>query len=170
MSHRGEKMDTMDRLVKLYDLPNINENIKELAEMDIIIRRPRAYEKHQVISWVENNFSNGWASECEICFSRMPVSCFIASHNSEIIGFACYETTYKNFFGPIGISEKFRNKEIGSCLLLSCLNAMHEMGYAYAIIGGPKDAANFYKKVVSAVDIEGSNPGIYIDRLSGSDS
>jgi hypothetical protein len=119
---------------------------------------------------VRNHFSKGWASECEVCFSREPVSCFIATRNSDIVGFSCHESTYKNFFGPIGVAEELRLAKIGSALLLSSLHAMAQMGYAYAVIGGPRDAAPFYQRLVGAIDIPGSNPGIYVDRLNGSDS
>lgn len=50
---------------------------------------------------------------------------------------------------------------IGKVLLLKCLHAMREAGYAYAIIGGVTDAVEFYTKAVRASIIEGSYPGIY---------
>ena len=42
---------------------------------------------------------------------------------------------------------------------------MADRGYAYAIIGGAGDGA-IYRKVAGAIDIEGSAPGIYRDRLT----
>jgi hypothetical protein len=41
---------------------------------------------------------------------------------------------------------------------------MASIGYGYAIIGGV-GPTEFYEKVVRAVPIEGSSPGIYRDRL-----
>ena len=44
---------------------------------------------------------------------------------------------------------------------------MRDSGYAYAVIGAAGDhVKGFYEKVVGAVEIEGSVPGIYSDRLS----
>lgn len=160
----------MDRLVKLYQLPDPAPNLASLVSRGISIRRARSYEKTLVVQWVRAMFSQGWADECSVCFSRTPVSCFIATTGGEIVGFACHDATYKNFFGPIGIAKDKREGGVGAALLLACLSSMREAGYAYAIIGGPKEAAPFYRRVVGAIDIPGSNPGIYIDRINGSDS
>ena len=160
----------IDMLVRLYALPPLQPLLASLAVQQISIRRPRAYEKDMVIRWVEHQFSRGWASECDVCFSQMPISAHIATHEGGIVGFSCHETTYKNFFGPVGVLESFRNRGLGRCLLLASLHAMRDMGYAYAIIGGPTLAVGFYSQAVGATAIDGSTPGIYVDRLNGSDS
>jgi GNAT superfamily N-acetyltransferase len=160
----------IDMLVRLYALPSLQPALAEMAAQQITIRRPRAYEKDLVVGWVQRQFSRGWASECDVCFSHLPVSAHIATYENDIVGFSCHESTYKNFFGPVGVAEKFRNKGLGRCLLLASLHAMHDLGYAYAIIGGPTLAASFYRQAVGAVAIDGSTPGIYVDRLKGSDS
>jgi len=153
----------MDRLVRLYDLPNFD--LIKLKEQGINIRHAMAYEKTKVISWVKKHFWQEWTDECEVSFSNAPISCFIATKDSKIIGFACYEATCKNFFGPIGIDESFRGKGVGKALLISSLNAMKNMGYAYAIIGGGDGVDNFYSKTINAIPIDGSTPGIYKDFL-----
>jgi hypothetical protein len=50
-------------------------------------------------------------------------------------------------------------------LLLSCLRAMRDDGYAYAIIGGV-GPAQYYARTVGATLIEGSSPGVYDFRLT----
>lgn len=77
-----------------------------------------------------------------------------------MIGFACYEATCRNFFGPTGVGQEARGKGVGTALLLACMHAMKADGYAYAIIGsaGPVD---FYAQTLGAVKIENSTPGIY---------
>ncbi len=160
----------IDMLVRLYDLAPSAPLIEAAAARGITIRRPRAYEKSLVVDWVEQHFSRGWADECEVCFSRVPVSVHIATREQELVGFACHESTYRNFFGPIGVIDGVRNDGLGRCLLLASLHAMRDLGYAYAIIGGPSDAVGFYSQVAGAMPIEGSSPGIYVDRLKGSDS
>jgi len=160
----------IDMLVRLYALPSHQLLPGDLARKGFTIRRPRAYEKSLVLSWVEKTFSRGWADECEVCFSNTPVSAHIATYNGDIVGFSCHEATYRNFFGPIGVANQYRAQGLGKALLLTSLNAMRDLGYAYAIIGGPTVAVEFYRQTVGAVPIEGSSPGIYVDRLVGSDS
>ena len=152
-------------LVKLYDLPEEKPLDKKLKNQGIMIRVALAYEKYEVIEWIGNSFGKQWESECSVAFSRQPVSSFIATERGKIIGFAGYDCTCKNFFGPTGVVEDKRKLGIGRTLLLSCLYAMKANGYAYAIIGGVS-STNFYSKVAGATIIEGSSPGIYYDRLT----
>jgi ribosomal protein S18 acetylase RimI-like enzyme len=129
-----------------------------------MVRAARAYEKHQVLAWVGRTFGSGWASECDVAFSNHPISCFLAIEHHTIVGFACYESTWKNFFGPLGVAANARRRGIGTALLLVCLHAMAAHGYAYAIIGGA-GTLTFYTKTVGAIPIKGSEPGVYRDRL-----
>jgi len=147
-----------DMLVKLYSLPDLT--LSKMSNPGIVIRRPLSSEKRKVTEWIARHFSTGWADECEVTFSHQPVTTFIAFKGKEITGFASYETTCKNFFGPMGISEEFRGQGIGEALLLHALKAMRELGYGYGIIGGV-GPADFYSKTVGATLIEGSEPGIY---------
>jgi predicted N-acetyltransferase YhbS len=81
-----------------------------------------------------------------------------------MIGFAAYDATCRNFFGPTAVDEKWQGKGIGKALLLAALHAMKNDGYAYAIIGGA-GPVDFYKKALGAIEIEGSTPGIYANRI-----
>lgn len=154
-----------DLLVKLYELPSNVENIKKLEEEEIFIKRALSPDKHIVLDFVRDNFGDGWASECDAAFSNLPVSCFIAVKDKEVVGFACYEATCKGFFGPIGVHDSMRGYGVGKVLLLECLHAMYNEGYAYAIIGGGTGVADFYIKTAGATIIEGSDPGIYSRRV-----
>lgn len=153
-----------DLLVKLYELPDISPGIDKLQEEGINVRRAMAYEKHRVVEWVQKSFGQEWASECDVAFSNHPVSCFIATENKSIVGFSCYDCTAKDFFGPMGVAENARNRGIGRALLLTALEAMSKIGYAYAIIGSA-GSIEFYEKTVGAIEIPGSSPGIQRDRL-----
>jgi GNAT superfamily N-acetyltransferase len=150
----------MDMLVKLYELPNSQAAYDRLQQSGITMRRALAPEKHKVIGWVRNSFSEAWASEVEVAFGRQPVSCFIAIQHGKVVGFACHDATCRNFFGPTGVEPSLRKSGIGAALLFACLEAMKQQGFGYAIIGGVGPAA-FYTKTVGAVAIEGSAPGIY---------
>lgn len=149
-----------DMLVKLYELPDVEPILAAQQEKGVTIRRAKAPEKIPVVNWVAEHFGSRWASETDIGFARQPISTFIALENDQLLGFACHDTSCKNFFGPTGVLEVQQGRGIGKALLLICLQAMWEQGYAYAIIGGV-GPAKFYTKVVGAILIEDSSPGIY---------
>ncbi len=149
-----------DLLVKLYDLPEQRAHLAALAEKAILVRRAMASEKNPVVGWVQRLFGDGWSSECEVAFARQPIACMIAVAGGRLAGFACYESTGLNFFGPIGIDPDSRQKGIGRALLLATLGAMAQAGYAYGIIGGAGPTA-FFEKCVTVFPIPGSTPGIY---------
>jgi len=150
----------MDLLVKLYDLPDSTVALKKLRKRGIEIRRALVPEKTLTTDWVRRTFSNGWDNECDVAFSRLPVSCFVAVESGTLLGFACYDATCKGFFGPTGVDPGFRGAGVGTALLLATLSAMAADGYAYAIIGGVGPAA-YYKQAVNAIEIPKSSPGIY---------
>ncbi|MEJ6643912.1 MAG: GNAT family N-acetyltransferase [Akkermansiaceae bacterium] len=154
----------IDMLVRLYDLPASQELYQRVEDAGVILRRPGAYEKHLVENFIEEHFSPKWVSEFEVACSRQPISCFIATKDKKLLGFACYETSGKGYFGPTGVCEAARGLGLGKALLFKALEALHVNGYAYAFIGGvgPKE---FYAKAVGAVEIPGSDPGIYVDIL-----
>jgi GNAT superfamily N-acetyltransferase len=148
-----------DMLVKLYEVPEKHILINELKQNGITIRRCLAMEHTYVCNWVEKTFGKGWVTQCRAAFENRPVSCHIAVIEDEIVGFACYDATFINSFGPTGVDEKHRGKNIGKALLFDCMHAMEALGYRYAIIGdaGPMD---FYKKAVGALEIEGAVPAV----------
>ena len=155
-----------DMLVNLLNLPDCSEDMERIKSEGINIRRIRAYERSLLSDFVLSTFHRGWADEVMSAFSHHPVSCFVATKNGRIIGFAAYECTVRNFFGPTGVEESFRGLGVGRVLLIECLKAMREMGYVYAIIGGV-GPAGFYEKCCGAFEIPGSSPGIYTDALKG---
>jgi len=150
-----------DYLVKLYDIPPLAPALERVKAAGYDLRRALPPEKKFVIDWVRSNFSEYWASECDVSFSRQPVSCFIVTRDNAVAGFACYDSTCKAFFGPTGVSEQARGGGLGGALLLACLHAMWNEGYGYAVIGSGGGAEDFYRKVANATPIEGSSPGIY---------
>lgn len=153
-----------DMLVKLYELPPLEPFLAKVRALGVEIRKPIGPEKHVITQWVADHFSKGWASEVEMALVNRPVSCFIAVRERKLLGFACYDATVPDFFGPTGVAEAARGQGIGAALLLACLHDMRAKGYAYAIIGGAGPTP-FYAKVVGAVEIPASTPGIYRDYL-----
>jgi len=153
-----------DLLVKLYDLPASAPAREKLYAAGVEIKRAIGPERRAVTDWVLTKFSKCWASEADCAFSQSPATCFVAVKAGKPVGFACYDTTSRGFFGPIGVDETERTGGIGKALLLRTLEAMRDAGYGYAIVGwaGPVD---FFKKAVGAVVIEGSEPGVYKNLL-----
>ena len=150
-----------DMLVRLIGLPDVSlEEAGLLGKEKVVFRRAIAPERHLVSNWVLEHFGEYWQSEVEVAFSRQPVSCWLAQRGNNILGFACYESTARNFFGPTGTHENERGKGIGKILLIKSLESMREMGYVYAIIGGV-GPSEFYEKAVNAKIIEGSDVSIY---------
>ncbi len=154
-----------DMLVRLLDLPDITAKEKGLLENhDIIFKRPIPPEKSVIVEWVKEHFSSNWADEVESSFSNLPVHCYIAQKGQEILGFACFESTAKNFFGPTGVLPAARGKGIGEVLLVKALEALQQMGYTYAIIGGV-GPVEYYQRTVNAKVIENSEHSIYENLL-----
>ncbi len=155
-----------DLIVRLYDLPEAAPPLEALRGEGITVRRAMAYERGTVVSWVREHFGEGWADECSCAFGPPPVTCMLAVRSGDILGFACFECTCRNFFGPTGVLPQERGRGVGAALLLAALHAMAASGYAYAIIGGAgEDSIAFYEKVVGGTAIAGSVPGVYRDRL-----
>ncbi len=148
-----------DMLVKLYGLPEVASACDALAAQGVLCRRAESYERTQVLAFVRAQFPH-WADEAEAAFAHLPPSLYISTEGGKVTGFAAYNVTRPDFFGPTGVLESERGRGIGAALLLQCLNALAAEGYAYAIIGGVGPAA-FYEKVVGATIIPGSEAGIY---------
>lgn len=148
----------MDMLVKLYEVQDCPELIEKLKNEGVLIKKAMTPDLTKITSWVKETFGQGWADECTAAI--LTDGCWIAVKDKKVIGFACYDATMKDFFGPTGVQEDMRGHGIGKALLIRCLISMKERGYAYAVIGsaGPKD---FYRKAVGAIGIEGSIPGAY---------
>ena len=154
----------IDMIVNLLELPDSTELYTRIDEQGIILRRARAYERHIVAGWVGEHFSPKWVSEVKVAMSREPVTCFIATKDKKILGFACVETTAKGFYGPTGVGEDARGTGIGKALLFKAMEALRDSGYVYGVIGGvgPRE---FYEKAIDAKEIPNSDPGVYTDIL-----
>ena len=146
-----------DMIVNLYSLPEIetNSNIK--------IKRAFVGDKERILPFVEENFQKNWVYEVEHALMSDVSKCFLATEDGKILGFACYDSSAKGFFGPIGVLEERRGENIGRALLIKTLTAMQEYGYGYAIIGWVSEAEQFYRKTVGAEFIKGGTPenGVY---------
>ncbi len=156
-----------DLLVPLYKLPARSEGGDNLLPQGITIRRANTFEFTPVSDFIREHFSQGWADENAVCFTRQPVSCFIATEAGKCVGFASCESTRKAYFGPTGVNAEYRGRGIGRALLIASLWGLYDMGYAYGIIGGA-GPVEFYQKSVGAIVIPDSTPGIYTDLLKRS--
>ena len=154
-----------DMLVILKDVKPLKNELADLEkDHDILIRRPIAPEKSILVDWVMGQFGAGWSSEVEVACSQVPAKCFVAQKKGELVGFAVYDVSSRGFFGPTGVLEEYRGLGLGKVLLIKSLEALKELGFAYAIIGGV-GPVEFYQKTVGATIIENSGRSIYSNML-----
>jgi len=151
-------------LVNLLRLPPPDKVLDELCAAGVVIRRARPWESTQVRGFVRDKFGEAWADEISVGLVRQPVTVFVALREGRLVGFAAYECTRKNFFGPTGVVEEERGRGVGRALLLAALRGLRELGYAYAVIGGV-GPAEFYERAAGARLIPDSSPGVYADPL-----
>ena len=151
-----------DMLVKLFHLTSPNELENFLLDEGIRIKRALAPDKSKIEEFAKICANEDYSDEVSIALTNVPATCYIATKGKKLVGFACFEVTSKNFFGPMAVLEEYRRKGIGKALLLKSLISMREMGYAYAVIGWPtKSAIPFYEESVNAILIDESSSGIY---------
>lgn len=143
-----------DMLVRLYAVGEVP------ALEGISLRRPLMPERHRVLSWIGERFSPGWVSECAGAFALRPIACIIAVREQEILGFGVYDSTALGVMGPFGVSEQARGAGIGRAICLAIAHEMSARGYQYAVIGAAGPRA-FYERALGAVEIAGSEPGMY---------
>lgn len=153
-----------DLLVNLLKLPPPQPLLHESRENGIVVRRAQPFEITLVRQFIEKSFSVAWADEISVGFANKPITVFIATRDSRVVGFAGYECTRKAFFGPTGVAETERRHGVGKALLIAALWGLRELGYVYGIIGGA-GPVEFYHAAVGATLIPDSEPGIYTDLL-----
>ena len=168
-----------DMLVKLYALPEVTSLLTALNQKGLEIRKPHPSEKYVLAEWVRQHFKESWAVGCEVALEHKPVGCYIAVEKSQadvpsddpydlpdevLVGFACYDVASKGMFGAMGVKEGYQRRGIGTALLLACLHAMKEEGYAYAVVGWVA-SVDFYSHAVGATVIPDSEPGIFRGKL-----
>lgn len=155
-----------DLLVKLYNLPPLAA--PAVCDEGLVIRKPIGAENRVIVDWVLEQFGNAWASEAQAALVNRPVSVFLALRDSELLGFACYDATLRGMFGPIGVVQGQRSHGIGLRLLRACLDDMRSVGYGYAVIGGA-GPVEFFQRGANAIEICGSEPGVYRGMLKSCD-
>ena len=122
------------------------------------IKRAFPGDKRRILEFIKERFSENWVYEAEKAILAEPSKCFIVTIDGVLAGFACYDSSAKGFFGPVGVDPQLRGSGIGATLLIRTLEAMREYGYGYAIIGWVSDAEGFYRKAVGAEFIKGGEP------------
>lgn len=153
-----------DMLVALYTLPE-DASLARPKDETVEIRRAMAPDYFRITDFVRSLSGPNAVGECAVCFQGHPITCLVATRGGALLGYACYNATAPDFFGPTAVLPAERGKGIGRALLLRCLAALRDQGYGYAIIGGVGPKA-FYERCVGATTIEGSDPGIHKDFLA----
>lgn len=140
-----------------------------LSAAGIICRRAESYEREPVLQFVRERWP-AWVDEAAAAFAHVPPTVYVAARRGRVLGFACYNATRPDYFGPTGVDEAERGSGIGRALLRLCLEALAGEGYAYAIIGGVDGRESFYEEAVGATVIPGSVPGIYGEMIRAATS
>ena len=153
-----------DMLVNLLSLPPRDAALEGMRGAGVVVRRAQPWELSPVREFVSENFGQKWADEISGGLVSQPATIFVALREGVLIGFAAYECTRKDFFGPTGVVESERGRGVGRALLVASLWGLRELGYAYAVIGGV-GPAEFYERAVGARLIPDSSPGVYADPL-----
>ena len=76
-----------DMLVRLYDLPSLEDELEAASGQGVVIRPALSLERPPVLAWMQSNFPV-WTAEVEAAFCRLPVSCFLAVRDQDLLGFA----------------------------------------------------------------------------------
>ena len=115
-----------DMLVKLYDLPDEAPALARSRAFGVEIRRAMPPDRERVLRWVGEHSGECAAGECAVAFAHTPCGCWIATRGAEIVGYACYDATAPDFFGPTRVLDREQGHGVGTALLLRCLTAMRE--------------------------------------------
>lgn len=147
----------MDFLINLYDMGKKDVSDR-LAKNGVVIVRAMSPDKHKVLAFMREYYSEGWASETDHGFSNNPISTYIAVKDGEIIGVSSFDATAKGYFGPIGVKPQLKGMGVGQGLLYATLDGMKENGYGYAIVGWMEaHAIGFYERCVKGFRIPDSD-------------
>jgi ribosomal protein S18 acetylase RimI-like enzyme len=157
---------TMDMLIKLYaaGFGTPLSRSDAVAGAGVVLRKPIGPEHLAITHWVAERFGTGWASEVQVALANRPVSVWIATQQTELLGFVCFDATARGFVGPIGVADGARGQGVGAALLRACLDDMRVAGYGYAIAGAV-GAPEFFRRVAGATAIADSTPGLYEGQL-----
>jgi len=139
----------MELIVNLYS----EKAIEVVPLKEGRIERVLPFEAGHVRSFIKKVFPRTeWADEISGPLNGPKTTVFVAIEGKKIVGFAAYDATAKDFFGPLGVDPKYRKKGYGEALCKACFRAMKEEGYAYAMIGYAGPVA-WYSKHFGAVEV-----------------
>ena len=58
-------------------------------------------DRSPILAFVQKQFQKNWVYEVEHALMESVSKCFIATEGGKILGFACFDSSAKGFFGPI---------------------------------------------------------------------
>ena len=115
-----------DMLVKLFNISMPVNEEEKLLENGIRIKRALATDRSKIIEYSKTCGGQDYSDEVRAAFANNPITCYIAAKDKELIGFACFEATAKNFFGPMAVSEESH---------LSCITVFRNSSLKIVIMG-----------------------------------
>src|SRR5688500_17863619 len=98
-----------DMLVNLLRLPPMEPLLDVVRKKGMNVRRAQPFEQSVMRQFGAEKFAAAWADEISVAYANKPVSLFVATRagegGSRLSGFAGYECTRRNYFGPMGVVE-----------------------------------------------------------------
>ncbi len=66
-----------------------------------MIKVVKINDRIPILAFVQKQFQKNWVYEVEYALMESVSKCFIATEGGKILGFACFDSSAKGFFGPI---------------------------------------------------------------------
>ena len=66
-----------------------------------MIKVVKINDRIPILAFVQKHFQKNWVYEVEHALMESVSKCFIATEGGKILGFACFDSSAKGFFGPI---------------------------------------------------------------------
>jgi N-acetylglutamate synthase-like GNAT family acetyltransferase len=150
--------ESSERISRIIDIRSmtITESTfnKRLEAGDISLTVASEAEKDEVLGFIEAEFSKSWAKETEPTFiTDNPAFCSIARDmKGNIIGFAAIHSCNPNWFGPMGVSAKLRERGIGRLLVCHSLLHAKKQGAEKLLLPWINDKDTFYSKIIGKME------------------
>ena len=66
-----------------------------------MIKVVKINDRIPILAFVQKQFQKNWVYEVEHALMESVSKCYIATEGGIILGFACFDSSAKGFFGPI---------------------------------------------------------------------
>lgn len=113
-----------DLLVNLLEIPQPREAELRLLEEGVRVQRALAPDRSEIAAFAETCSDEDYSDEVRAAFANQPATCYIAVKERKLVGFACFEATARDFFGPMAVTNALRKRGVGggAAAQVSCIH------------------------------------------------